>query len=106
MFYLFNQNNSGGSFVCNDKLTCYTIIEAETPESANEKAESLGIYFDGCNSGSDCECCGDRWCPVDKRDGTETPLIYGKPPHQYYSIKWKSPICYIHYANGITEEVK
>ena len=68
-FYIFDQNNSGGYW---DKVLGYVvIIEAETPEKANEKAEEIGIYFDGVESGEDCECCGDRWCEVDEYDAIE-----------------------------------
>lgn len=68
-FYEFPQNNTGGEW---DKILGYVvIIEAETPEKANEKAEEIGIYFDGVENGEDCECCGDRWCEVDEYDAIE-----------------------------------
>jgi hypothetical protein len=47
-FYEFDQNNSGGSFVVNDKV-CHRVII--------DKAETLGIHFDGWG---DCSCCGNR----------------------------------------------
>lgn len=51
-FYIFDQNNSGGYW---DKVLGYVvIIEAETPEKANEKAEEIGIYFDGVENDIDC----------------------------------------------------
>jgi hypothetical protein len=48
-FYEFDQNNSGGSFVVNDKVCRRVIID---------KAETLGVYFDGWG---DRSCCGNRW---------------------------------------------
>lgn len=80
MFYTFWQNNSGGSF-CENKRTgiaTFVIIEARDADHANERAEKIGLYFDGVNSGVDCPCCGDRWDKVGERDGTEQPTIYGK----------------------------
>lgn len=60
-WYLFDQNNSGGSFVVNDKVCHRLFIEANTPEEAISKAEDLGCYWDGVAHGMDCPCCGDRW---------------------------------------------
>ena len=65
MFYTYNQNNSGGSFDYNpDKgISHYVIIEANSIDEANCIAENIGIYFNGVDDGSDCDCCGDRWHP-------------------------------------------
>jgi len=60
-FYEFTQNNSGGSWVTDEHLAHRVVIEANNEEEAMEKAQSLGVYFDGCSSGQDCGCCGDRW---------------------------------------------
>lgn len=64
MYYIFDQNNSGGSFDVNDNVAEYVIIEANNNEEANDKAEDIGIYFNGVNQGLDCDCCGDRWYPT------------------------------------------
>jgi hypothetical protein len=65
MFYNFAQNNSGGSFIVDDLSAVYIIIEADSPDEANDIAvDETGIYFNGCNEGSDCPCCGDRWYPA------------------------------------------
>lgn len=61
MFYLFDQNNSGGSFIVNDKVCHRLFIEADCGGDALEIAESLGCYWDGVSKGIDCPCCGDRW---------------------------------------------
>lgn len=63
MFYHFSQNNSGGSFDFdkNDGITHHVVIEAVSAESANKKLQDIGGYFDGCDTGRDCSCCGDRW---------------------------------------------
>jgi hypothetical protein len=60
-FYEYTQNNSGGSFIENEKLTHRLMIEAETCTEADEIAEDMGVYFNGCEDGDDCPCCGDRW---------------------------------------------
>lgn len=60
-FYEFGQNNSGGSFVTDKNLCHRIVIEAYSEEAAIAKAEEFGCYWDGCDAGMDCPCCGDRW---------------------------------------------
>lgn len=98
MFYTFYQNNSGGSFAANRDLAEYVIIEADTASEANDKAESIGIYFCGVDTGVDCGCCGDRWHPVSGSDGKTSPTIYGKPPR--FDVKGQAPDTRIHYIGG------
>lgn len=81
MFYTFNQNNSGGSFIIDSVSAPYVIIEASCANQANELAEIMGLYFNGVDEGMDCECCGDRWYPMwDDERGTEKPEVYGSEP--------------------------
>lgn len=61
MFYCYDQNNSGGRWDIDERLSPMLFIEADSAEQANETAESLGCYFDGVEQGIDCPCCGDRW---------------------------------------------
>jgi len=65
-WYKFDQNNSGGSFHSDEDVAQYVFIEAYSAKEANQIAEGVGIYFDGCRDGMDCDCCGDRWYPVDE----------------------------------------
>lgn len=60
-FFCYRQNNSGGSFVVDDNVTVNVYIQANSMDEANNIAESIGIYFNGCEMGRDCSCCGDRW---------------------------------------------
>ena len=70
-FYRFHQNNTGGSF---DGEMGYDLwIEAESAKMANEIAQENGVYFNGCDSGVDCLCCGDRWSEVDEYNSSEEP---------------------------------
>lgn len=81
MFFHFSQNNSGGSFSYSypDGITHHVIIEADSADKANKKAEDIGLYFGGCNLGYDCDCCGDRWYEqYSDKDGTPEPAIYGQ----------------------------
>lgn len=100
-FFTYDQNNSGGSFDHQPKqgigyLVC---VEAASAADADRKAEAIGLYFNGCAVGMDCECCGDRWYPA-YGDGDETPLQYGSP------IKGERGFpSYIHYADGRVEAV-
>jgi hypothetical protein len=61
MFYELDQNNSGGSFVVDENLCHRLVIEADNEEEAINIAERLGCYWNGCDEGIDCDCCGDRW---------------------------------------------
>lgn len=75
-FFNFYQNNSGGYFIKDDFVDEKVIIQAKDHHEANDKALSLGIYFDGVMKGIDCECCGDRWNEVSRNDErTNCPII-------------------------------
>jgi hypothetical protein len=63
-WYKFDQNNSGGSFHSDEDVAHYVFIQAYSAKEANHLAENIGIYFDGCRDGMDCDCCGDRWSEV------------------------------------------
>lgn len=57
MFYVFDQNNTGGSW---SGPALHVVIEADSPAEANAIAPGVGIYFDD-EYKIDCECCGTRW---------------------------------------------
>lgn len=78
-FFHFPQNNSGGTFDFDeeDGLTHHVVIEAVDAPHANHILERIGGYFNGCSTGQDCDCCGDRWCPVDELDADSEPRVYG-----------------------------
>lgn len=99
MFYTYNQNNSGGRFHINERVSEYVIIEAYSSTHADSLAESIGIYFDGVRMNRDCECCGDRWYPA--YEGTETPKIYGKDPVERKPFDADQKFyCYVYYLDG------
>ena len=77
MWYEFSQNNSGGEFIRNNDSALCVLVEANSAEEANKRAtRELGIYFNGCNAGMDCPCCGDRWYPVTEYDAKTEPSVY------------------------------
>ena len=78
--FVFCQNNTGGRFI--PPAIC-VFVEADTAEEANDIAQTAGgVYFHGVKSGKDCDCCGDRWYPVDDPlDLTEYPQ---NDPIAYY----------------------
>lgn len=81
-FYCFNQNNSGGSFIIEESsgISETVIIEAKDARHANSRARQIGLYFNGCASGIDCSCCGDRWGEKFSDDqGTDVPTLYNTP---------------------------
>ena len=105
MFYHFNQNNSGGSFHFNEEkgITHHVVIESDNASQANYDAEEIGIYFDGYG---DCECCGNRWYPVDDYNGKEFPHVFGKKVTENILLYgWMEPgkeVC-VHYKDGRKE---
>jgi hypothetical protein len=56
-WYVYDQNNSGGSFA---EPAQYLIIQAKDFNEANSLAIEAGAYFDDSYE-SDCSCCGQRW---------------------------------------------
>jgi hypothetical protein len=98
MFYFFNQNNSGGDFIVRDPICPCVIIEADTVSDACERAVAIGIYFDGCDTGRDCECCGDRWHrPWSERVATEVPMVRGQTDLQKgANTSWYVPVGELH----------
>lgn len=111
-FYKWQQNNTGGIFVTNDKLCHQIIIEADTEEESEQKAFDMGVYYDGVESGDDCDCCGDRWYSPDKY---EFPFTYSigivfdnvEDYAQYLAdnFGWTIPDIRIFYKNGEVREV-
>lgn len=95
MFYAFRQNNTGGSFDYDNErgITEVVIVEADSAEEANNRAEQIGIYFGGVDSGDDCPCCGDRWYGVWDKGDLE-PSLYGRP------IKETKRPAWIHFKDG------
>ena len=69
--YTYTQNNSAGFFTQPEWHGPESLggvegtniwIMAEDHHEANGLAlEHSNIYFDGCEEGKDCDCCGDRW---------------------------------------------
>jgi hypothetical protein len=104
-WFYFDQNNSGGSFDHKpvDGIGYGLFIEATDKDHAIERAEHIGLYFDGCDSGMDCSCCGDRWYrPWD--DGTDKPQRYGEEwrpvaDAEEPDLEWGLPL-YIHEIGG------
>lgn len=117
-FFCFSQNNSGGGFNHDVSVGIghYVIIEAADAADANQQAGSLGLYFDGCDEGVDCSCCGDRWYQVDDSDGTSDPQVYSQTvspgemaparDSDSHVMKWfeeGSAEGFIHYLDGRVE---
>ena len=77
MWFTFRQYFSFAKYM---KPADYVVVEAESCEDANQKVLRHGVYFDGVAKGLDCDCCeDDRWSRVENSDGTDQPLIDGKP---------------------------
>lgn len=106
-FYNFCQNNSGGHFAVDENVAHNVWIEAASMREAIAKAEELGIYFNGCASGQDCNCCGDRWHePWTDAGKTEEEMradIQSNKDGKYDS--WTDPEAYIHFYDGSKEAI-
>lgn len=61
MFYKFRQNNTSGFFEEKPPLSSSVFIESDSENDAIERAQKIGLYWDGAKNKVDCECCGDRW---------------------------------------------
>ena len=82
MFYVYRQNNSGGSF---RPPAINVIVEAPSAAEADTIAEGLGLYFDGAG---DCPCCGDRWYNASEvYDGFDT-LAEAKATVSKHDEEW------------------
>ena len=107
-FFTYSQNNSGGHFDHDEKagIGHYVIVEAKDANHANQRAEEIGLYFDGVDKGQDCECCGDRWYQP-WSEGSEKPMIYDTDVSNLKyeaSYSWGIP-SYIHYADGTFKKI-
>lgn len=101
-FYTFLQNNSGGHFDIDEKagIAEVVIIEAHSADDANSRAESIGIYFNGVDSGMDCRCCGDRWYEIySDGEGKDVPSCYGTPIENLEPILYRNRF-FIHMLDG------
>lgn len=88
--YEYNQNPSGGHFVGSYSKI---FVIANNPEQADQFFLELGFgYFDGVDTGIDCECCGDRWKRTKhfvEVDDVEGFMIQENDPHtskRHYSL--------------------
>ena len=72
-YFKFRQNNSFGVF----RGTPLVFVQADNAADANRIAQDHGVYFNGVADGLDCDCCGDRWFPVNDDDAQDQPSSYG-----------------------------
>jgi len=114
-FYKFWQNNPGGIFDTDKNLCHVLFIEALNAGHANQIAQKLGVYFDGCSDGTDCSCCGDRWdeaCEYDAVDleslskgyRIDFPTIESYADFVADDHGWTNPECRIFYLSGEVKE--
>jgi hypothetical protein len=116
-WYEYRQNNSGGSFIQNDDVSITVLIQAASTKEADTKAEDIGIYFDGCSDGRDCDCCGDRWNRAwDAMDSFVTHKDFRSPRVEHTNVRdyaqaladndtWagNKPPVIIYFADGTVE---
>lgn len=98
-FFRYRQNNSGGRFNFNASrgISVNVYVEAANSQAADERAEKIGLYFDGQG---DCECCGPRWY----RNGTWLSEEFDTCPTEVivYYHPWAKACAegYVHMLDG------
>ena len=105
-FYMWRQNNTGGSFITDGDLSRFVVIEAESYEKAEEKALNLGVYYNGVDSERDCECCGDRWYEgdiVELKDGDTIEDYLQREEDEY---PCRDTMTILHLADGSKKTFK
>lgn len=104
MFFLFIQNNSGGSFDFDaDKgIGLNVAFEANSEDEAVERAQNV-IYFDGVDKGLDCPCCGDRWVTYAWH---QAETIDELNKHKYKSLLVNDNTMFVHMLDGTIKAVK
>jgi hypothetical protein len=109
-FYEFRQNNSGGSFAVDDNVAHSVYIEAEDADRANEIALEKGLYFNGVDTGQDCNCCGDRWYPTDDDEYNIIEVVNSHEIFSYAYEKVEKGIfgdkAFIHFLDGSKTKVE
>ncbi len=99
-WFMFSQNNSGGSFVENDVVCEYVGIQARNAAEAIRMAQHLFEPYSDY-----CPCCGERWSYyVDDDDGFDVPSIYGESIYEAKK-QWYREKVILHYADGKVERV-
>lgn len=100
-FYTFRQNNSFGEFVSIPEkgIDQLVFVEANNADDANDKALQIGLYFNGCENGKDCPCCGDRWSMCDEWERQEQPRYYSLDVLFHKPGGYFKP-AYVHYSDG------
>jgi hypothetical protein len=106
-FFEYSQKNPGGAFDVDHKrgISRIVIIEADSADEANRKAEGIGLYFDEEDG---CSTCGERWYEVSDRDAESVPCHYGEPiqdviwdgTHDYKWIRGGAE-AYVHFKDGL-----
>lgn len=115
-YYEFSQNNSGGSFSVDNKLCHRLFIEAHSADEANRIAKDMGVYFDGCSEGIDCNCCGDRWHEADESDAVDLQAmsksyrikfddVKGYAQHLANEYGWTKPDARVLHLNGAIDDI-
>lgn len=99
-FYTFWQNNSGGEYDADGNVEELVIIEADNAGAANEFACIVGVYFGGVRKGIDCDCCGDRWSPVEDENGRDVPTYCERPLTKFTPKRTRSTSAVVYYKNG------
>jgi len=112
MWFEFDQNNSGGSHNVDDKVCHRLFIQAPDYRQAEEKATSMGVYFDGVDAGRDCSCCGDRWytgrsitLPINYSEEVVFQSIEEYAQYLANEYGWTTPDARIFYQTGEILEI-
>ena len=89
-WYSFQQNNSGGSFIIDEIVDIYVVVEETTMKKAIKRARSITK-----NHRAYCECCGERWSfyegEIETFDEVPTNLNYSAVLYSLDGSRTKIP---------------
>lgn len=100
-WYSYSQNNSGGSFIENENICEWMLIEANTADEANQIMTDI---VDSNDAWDYCPCCGERWdINMDESDGHDVPSIWEEPISEVLADSFRSRAI-LYYLDGKKEE--
>lgn len=99
VFYCYRQHNCDGEFVVNDKVTVNVIIEADSDQEADSKAQALGITFDSLDS----EDYPTRWDSAEGYAALADPAGFIRAADHYdkVNVSVGEAYCHLYQSNGV-----
>ena len=93
LWFLYDQNNSGGKFIRNDRVGDYLFIQAYDVAEADRIMDSATAQDNWW-----CGCCGLRWSPCG-----ELPELH---PNEFnlYGVPERNEVAILYYYDGTVKK--